>query len=87
VPKTPFCVDNSIIKGAMNLIDADRAELLYSRMGPAVEASGGSAGNTAAGIASLRRPVGLFGKVADDHLGGIFRHDIRAQGVPSTPGR
>ena len=46
-----FLVDNTIIKGAMNLIDAERAELLYSRMGPAIEASGGSAGNTAAGIA------------------------------------
>ena len=34
-----FLVDNEIIKGAMNLIDADRAELLYSRMGPAIEAS------------------------------------------------
>jgi sugar/nucleoside kinase (ribokinase family) len=55
-----FLVDNSIIKGAMNLIDADRAELLYSRMGPAIEASGGSAGNTAAGIASFGSRVGLF---------------------------
>ncbi|MQU68104.1 adenosine kinase, partial [Sinorhizobium meliloti] len=43
-----FLEENGIIKGAMNLINADRAELLYSRMGPAVEASGGSAGNTAA---------------------------------------
>ena len=48
-----FLRENDIIKGAMNLIDADRAELLYERMGPAVETSGGSAGNTAAGVASL----------------------------------
>ena len=48
-----FLADNGIIKGAMNLIDAERAELLYRRMGPAVEASGGRAGNTAAGIASF----------------------------------
>ena len=47
-----FLTENGIIKGAMNLIDADRAQLLYSRMGPAIEASGGSAGNTAAGVAS-----------------------------------
>jgi sugar/nucleoside kinase (ribokinase family) len=65
----------------MNLIDADRAELLYDRMGPAVETSGGSAGNTAAGVASLGGRAAFFGKVADDHLGGIYRHDIRAQGV------
>jgi sugar/nucleoside kinase (ribokinase family) len=76
-----FLVDNAIIKGAMNLIDADRAELLYSRMGPAIEASGGSAGNTAAGIASFGSRSAYFGKVADDQLGKIFNHDIRAQGV------
>jgi sugar/nucleoside kinase (ribokinase family) len=80
-------VDNAIIKGAMNLIDADRAELLYSRMGPAIEASGGSAGNTAAGIASFGSRSAYFGKVADDQLGKIFNHDIRAQGCISRPGR
>ncbi len=76
-----FLVGNGIIKGAMNLIDAERAELLYSRMGPAVEASGGSAGNTAAGVASLGGRSAYFGKVANDHLGRIFIHDIHAQGV------
>ncbi|GHD16925.1 adenosine kinase [Tianweitania populi] len=76
-----FLVENGIIKGAMNLIDAERAELLYSRMGPAIEASGGSAGNTAAGIASFGARSAYFGKVRDDHLGRIFTHDIRAQGV------
>ena len=76
-----FLGENGIIKGAMNLIDAERAELLYSKMGPAVEASGGSAGNTAAGIASLGGKAAYFGKVAEDQLGTIFQHDIRAQGV------
>jgi sugar/nucleoside kinase (ribokinase family) len=76
-----FLVDNSIIKGAMNLIDAERAELLYARMGPALEASGGSAGNTAAGVASFGGRAAYFGKVADDQLGRLFAHDIRAQGV------
>ena len=76
-----FLVDNHIIKGAMNLIDADRAALLYERMGPAVEASGGSAGNTAAGVASLGGRAAYFGKVCSDHLGTIFTHDIHAQGV------
>jgi sugar/nucleoside kinase (ribokinase family) len=50
-------------------------------MGPALEASGGSAGNTAAGIASFGGKAAYFGKVADDQLGEIFAHDIRAQGV------
>ncbi|MCF3640467.1 adenosine kinase [Rhizobium sp. TRM95111] len=76
-----FIADNGIIKGAMNLIDAERAEFLYSRMGPALEASGGSAGNTAAGVANFGGRAAYFGKVADDQLGEIFTHDIRAQGV------
>ncbi|MCO5161190.1 MAG: adenosine kinase [Mesorhizobium sp.] len=76
-----FLVDNGIIKGAMNLIDTDRAELLYSRMGPAIEASGGSAGNTAAGVASFGGRAAFFGKVAQDALGEIYAHDIHAQGV------
>ena len=58
-----------------------RAEHLYSVMGPAIEASGGSAGNTAAGIASFGGKAAYFGKVANDHLGEIFTHDIRAIGV------
>ncbi len=75
-----FLVTENIIKGAMNLIDMDRAEHLYSVMGPATEASGGSAGNTAAGIASLGGNVAYIGKVADDHLGKVFRHDMQAIG-------
>ena len=76
-----FLIDNEITKAAMNLIDAERAELLYSRMGPALEASGGSAGNTAAGVANLGGKAAYFGNVAQDQLGEIFAHDIRAQGV------
>ena len=76
-----FLTDHEIIKGAMNLIDAPRAELLYGHMGPAIETSGGSAGNTAAGIASLGGSASFFGKVSADHLGEIYAHDIRAQGV------
>jgi sugar/nucleoside kinase (ribokinase family) len=76
-----FIVENGIIKGAMNLIDAERAELLYSRMGPATETSGGSAGNTAAGVASFGGRTAFFGKVSADALGRLYAHDIRAQGV------
>jgi sugar/nucleoside kinase (ribokinase family) len=76
-----FLVENGIIKAAMNLIDTERANLLYERMGPAIEASGGSAGNTAAGVASFGGRAAYFGKVARDQLGAIYTHDIRAQGV------
>ncbi|HEX6094557.1 MAG TPA: adenosine kinase, partial [Dongiaceae bacterium] len=63
------------------LIDADRASSLYRKMGPAIEASGGSAANTAAGVASLGGRAAFIGKVAEDQFGGVFRHDIRAAGV------
>jgi sugar/nucleoside kinase (ribokinase family) len=50
-------------------------------MGPAIEASGGSAGNTAAGVASLGGRAAFIGKVADDALGRFYRHDLHAAGV------
>ena len=68
-------------KGAMTLIDEARAESLYAAMGPAMQLSGGSAGNTIAGVASLGARTGYIGKVKDDALGRIFRHDITTAGV------
>ncbi|NCC22418.1 MAG: adenosine kinase [Alphaproteobacteria bacterium] len=68
-------------KGAMTLIGQDRAVELYDLMGPAVESSGGSAANTIAGLASFGGKAGYIGKVADDQLGDIFEHDLRALGV------
>lgn len=76
-----FLIRENITKAAMNLIDAERAEHLYSVMGPAIETSGGSASNTAAGIASLGGNAAYFGKVSNDHLGTVFTHDMRAIGV------
>ena len=75
-----------MVKGTMALIDADQAEALYAQMSPAVETSGGSAGNTAAGLASLDAKCAFIGRVRDDQLGDIFTHDIRSIGVEySTP--
>ena len=77
-----------LIKGTMRLIDAAEAERLYGRMPPGVEASGGSAANTVAGLASLGLRTGFVGQVADDQLGEVFGHDIRALGVDfRTPPR
>jgi sugar/nucleoside kinase (ribokinase family) len=76
-----FLADEELAKGAMTLIDAERAESLYRKIGPAIESSGGSAGNTMAGIASLGGAGGYIGKVRDDLLGEVFRHDITAIGV------
>lgn len=76
-----FVARHNLVKGSMNLIDEERAELLYGDMGQAIEVSGGSAGNTAAGVASLGGKAAYFGKVKADQLGTIFRHDMRSQGV------
>ena len=76
-----FIAGQGFAKGAMTLIDAERADQLYRAMGPAIESSGGSAGNTMAGLASLGGAGGYIGKVRDDVLGAVFRHDITAIGV------
>lgn len=76
-----FLIANGIQKGGMTLIDEARAQELYSKMGPAVEVSGGSCANTIAGIASLGGKGLYFGKVRDDQLGDVFRHDLKAIGV------
>jgi sugar/nucleoside kinase (ribokinase family) len=76
-----FIAQMSLNKGAMTLVDAKRSAELYEAMGPAVEVSGGSCANTIAGIASLGGRGAYIGKVGNDQLGGIFRHDIHAAGV------
>lgn len=86
-----FLAAQSLPKGTMTLIDGSRAEELYGVMGPGRETSGGSAANTLAGLASLGGRGAFIGKVRNDQLGGIFRHDIRASGVafdtlPATSG-
>jgi sugar/nucleoside kinase (ribokinase family) len=68
-------------RGAMTLVDAKRAEELYDAMGPARETSGGSAANTLAGLAALGAECAFIGQVADDQLGEVFAHDIRAVGI------
>lgn len=68
-------------KGGMTLIDTAQAGTLYDAMGPAREISGGSAANTLAGFAMLGGQCALIGQVADDQLGEVFAHDIRAVGV------
>jgi sugar/nucleoside kinase (ribokinase family) len=76
-----FLTEQGLVKGSMTLIDAERAEQLYAAMPPAIEISGGSAGNTIAGVASFGARAAYIGQVADDQLGRVFRHDIRASGV------
>ncbi len=90
-------VDNDFLDGigappgSMTLIDADQAQALYGKMGPATEMSGGSVANTIAGFANLGGNAAYIGRVAADQFGEIFVHDMRSLGVdvrttPATDG-
>ncbi|HTN14947.1 MAG TPA: adenosine kinase [Sphingomonadaceae bacterium] len=74
-------VELGMARGGMTLIDTDRAKELYDAMGPAREISGGSAANTLAGLSALGLQCAFIGQVADDQLGEVFTHDIRAVGI------
>jgi sugar/nucleoside kinase (ribokinase family) len=76
-----WLAENELTKGAMMLVDPARSALLYSRMQQAVEASGGSAANTIAGLASFGGKGAFMGKVADDELGRTFARDMRQIGA------
>ena len=74
-------------KGSMTLLEPDQADALYNTLKPELETSGGSAANTVAGLASLGSSTAFIGRVGDDALGHVFRHDITAMGVryPTPP--
>ena len=76
-----FLTAQGLTPGSMSLVDEAQSAALYDAMAAGVEASGGSAGNTVAGVGSFGGRAAYLGKVADDQLGGVFTHDIRAAGV------
>ena len=72
----------SLNRGSMTLIDEDRAEFLTSVMGDErLMESGGSAGNTAVGIAALGGRSAYVGKVKDDELGRAFQSSLTQTGT------
>ncbi len=78
-------------KGTMTLVEEARAQELYRLLSPAVETSGGSAANTAVGVAAFGGSAAFLGKVRDDALGEVFTREIRSAGVafdvpPATSG-
>ncbi len=76
-----FLERERLIKGSMILIDQAHAVSLYGAMAPGVEISGGSAGNSIAGLSSFGGKGAFIGKVAADALGEIYAHDMRALGA------
>lgn len=76
-----FLDQNGLVKGSMTLIDGERAEALYDLLDNGIKISGGSAGNSMAGVAALGGSAAFIGKLRDDQLGAVFAHDIRTAGV------
>jgi sugar/nucleoside kinase (ribokinase family) len=76
-----FLAAHGMAKGAMTLIDEAQAHTIYAAMGAGIEASGGSAANTIAGVASFGGKAAFIGRVRDDEFGRIFAHDLHSLGV------
>lgn len=81
-----FLVAEQLVKGSMMLVDSERSQHLYSCVTDMAQASGGSAANTAYGLASLGGRAGFIGKIAEDELGSIFVRDMDNVGVGFFPG-
>ncbi|HEY2753639.1 adenosine kinase [Phenylobacterium sp.] len=80
-----FLAANSLDKGAMMLVDQGQSAALYAKMAAGVKTSGGSAGNTVAGVASFGGKAAYLAKVAADELGEVFTNDMRAIGAHFDP--
>ncbi len=76
-----FLSDNQIEKGGMNLIDEARALQLYDAMQDKTQQSGGSAANSAYGLAALGGQAAFAGQVCSDAVGDAFIKDLVAGGV------
>lgn len=81
-----FLVREKIVKGSMNLVDIQRSKHLHSLVNSRTEMSGGSAANTAYGLASLGGRAGFIGKISADRLGESFSRDLETVGVKFFPG-
>ena len=81
VGEDAFLHDHKIEKGAMNLIDEERAIYLSSNMIEPTKMAGGSAANSAVGLALLGGRSGYIGEVADDELGHEFIASVEQTGV------
>jgi sugar/nucleoside kinase (ribokinase family) len=90
-----FLAGHGLVKGVMELVDADRGVAIYDGMAQRAAAagqsltqiSGGSAANTAVVAAMLGTPAGFIGKVRNDFLGDAFVTDIQSVGVSFTTTR
>ncbi|MEM8577917.1 MAG: adenosine kinase [Pseudomonadota bacterium] len=70
-----------IEKGIMQLIERDRAEILYGAMSDRLQTPGGSVANTIAGVGALGLPTAFIGRVNDDALGRFYAASMAEAGT------
>ena len=76
-----FLANMGIEKGIMQLIEKDRAEVLYGSMSDRTQAAGGSVANSIAGIGSLGLRTAFVGRVSDDALGNFYAKAMTDEGT------
>ena len=77
-----FLVKHDIPKARTNLITPERCDYLYNALPPSrVETSGGSAGNTIAGLRSLGGKRPSWARWRDDAIGSAYVADMKAIGA------
>jgi len=82
-----FLANMGITKGIMQLVERERAELLYAAMSDRTQAPGGSVGNTLAGIGTLGLETAFVGRVKNDPLGQFYAEQMVEEGTafPNPP--
>ena len=70
-----------IEKGIMQLVEQDRAEVLYAAMDGRVQTPGGAVANTIAGAGALGMETAFIGRVRDDALGRFYADAMTGHGI------
>lgn len=70
-----------IEKGIMQLIEKERAEILFAAMDDRQQAPGGSVANTLAGLGHLGLKTAFMGRVHDDALGRYYADALKRDGT------
>lgn len=76
-----FVEQVGLTPGSMNLIDDQRTRDLQSKINVSKVEAGGSAANTAFGVASFGGQASFIGRVADDELGKLYTDSLAEAGV------
>jgi sugar/nucleoside kinase (ribokinase family) len=76
-----FLSHMGIEKGIMQLVERERAEVLYGAMSDRLQTPGGSVANTIAGVGALGLPTAFIGRVHDDALGRFYAQSMKDDGT------